>query len=460
MITQQKYLYLDGIFAEDEIRTQLLAEVSQFSNIDVKYRQLIAEVVRLGSNVYHVCMSENRLRDLKQLNGELDELQKLLKNFLYAKRQKCTRLYFISDDDLLEILGMGTSPLAIQEKLPNMFDRLAALLLNTDQQEITGLETIDGEVLHFRETVSVDGHRPLEDWMGEIIEEMCSSMRFCIKRAIFQYSKDNERVVEDTTTTQRRAAWVREFSTNVILASISIWWTLEVEEVFLRMRSGNSRAMKEFLTTQNHELDETLKMVKNSQSLNHIDRMKWRILAVADIQRRDYVESLVRNGVSSASDFEWDRLLRVYWMKDFDSVVVVQFSNRFLFGYEFIGAHRKLIVTGMTERVWLTITHALAMNMNCCIIGPAVGKTETLKELARTLTMFCVVLNCHENIHYSVINGTIAGTLQSGTWCCFDDLHKVNRKILSSMTTSVQQIKSGLLAKNSHAMVSNMIKLH
>lgn len=449
MVTQQKYLYLDGIFSEDEIRTQLSAEISQFHSIDAKYREVMTEVLVQGNNVYRVCLAQNRLRDLQELNAGLDELQKLLKNFLYTKRQKCPRLFFISDDDLLEVLGMGTNPKAIQPHLPKMFDRLKGTLCSADGQQVTGLETSDGERLLFRLPVSVSGHRPLEVWMNEVIEEMRRTIRYSIKRAVFEYPKEQ--------VLGAREEWIRAFPVCVILPAISTWWTVEVEEVFLRMRAGNGRAMKELLASQNHDLEETLKRIRG-QELSRSERLKWRIITTADIQRRDYVEQFVEKGVTCTADFEWDRQLRFYWLKEFDNLVVVQCSTRFMFSYEFMGVPQQLIQTVLTERVWLSITQAMSNNLHCSLVGPAaVGKTETVKGLARTLGTVCHILNCHEHTDYvTCLLGLMAGVVQSGTWCCLDDLHKVSHATMSRLATSVQRIRSALVAKKSQVQVSTI----
>lgn len=40
-----------------------------------------------------------------------------------------------------------------------------------------------------------------------------------------------------------------------VLAANGVWWTAEVENVFAKIRAGNERAMKEYLVTQNGQLD-------------------------------------------------------------------------------------------------------------------------------------------------------------------------------------------------------------
>lgn len=454
IITQQKYLYLDGIFSEDEIRVQLREAISKFSIAEIQYRELMGQVID-DQNVYRLCTTENRLNCLQQLNLKLDELQKMLKAFLYTKRQKCTRLFFISDDELLEILGKGTNPLAIKRHLSTIFDRLQDTICSPERDSIIGLQTVAGEQLPFRQPVSVSGHRPLELWISEVIAEMQSAVRYLIKKAVLEYSAD-----DDQTTGSSREQWFREFPTEVIVTANNIWWTLEVEEVFLRMRSGNVRAMKELLAAQNRDLDKNLRRIREENGeMSELDRLKWRLVTTADIQLRDYVEQFVKRGVSSPSDFEWDRQLRFYWIKEFDNVVVVQCFNRFMFGNEFLGLASRLIVTSLTERIWLSITQCLAVNQNCMLIGPAgVGKTETVKELAHTMGYLCHVVSCQEETDYvTCLARVLCGVVQSGTWCCFDDLHKVRDDCANSLGTSIARIRNALVDRRYDVEVSESI---
>lgn len=66
--------------------------------------------------VMRCCLADNRLDTLRLLAQELELCQKALNDYLDGKRNAFPRFYFISDDEVLNILG-GKEAEVIQEHI-------------------------------------------------------------------------------------------------------------------------------------------------------------------------------------------------------------------------------------------------------------------------------------------------------------------------------------------------------
>ena len=119
---QRKWMYLEGIFVGNEdITQQLEKESKNFQGYDKTFNK-INEQVSKNKNIFSNCIQiESTLPQLKTLDYNFDKSQKSLTNYLKSKKMCFPRFYFISDDDLLSILGQSDIS-SVSSHLMKLFD--------------------------------------------------------------------------------------------------------------------------------------------------------------------------------------------------------------------------------------------------------------------------------------------------------------------------------------------------
>ena len=63
-----------------------------------------------------------------------------------------------------------------------------------------------------------------------------------------------------------------------------------------------------------------------------------------------------------AREFEWESQLRFYWEQAPDELIVRQCTGQFGYGYEYMGLNGRLVITPLTDRIYLTITQVLRLS--------------------------------------------------------------------------------------------------
>ena len=117
-------MYLENIFVgSEDIRAQLPLESVMFDDVDAAFTAEM-RAMQSQNSVVAACtgstpdaaspVSEKTLDAFTRMDEKLEKIQKSLEAYLEQKRQQFPRFYFISSDDLLEILGQAKDPLNVQ----------------------------------------------------------------------------------------------------------------------------------------------------------------------------------------------------------------------------------------------------------------------------------------------------------------------------------------------------------
>ena len=88
------------------------------------WRKMMAMAAN-NPNVITFCPDARLLENFRECNKLLEQVQKGLSEYLETKRASFPRFYFLSDDELLEILSQTKDPTAVQPHLRKCFEAIA-----------------------------------------------------------------------------------------------------------------------------------------------------------------------------------------------------------------------------------------------------------------------------------------------------------------------------------------------
>ncbi|CAG9464381.1 unnamed protein product [Pedinophyceae sp. YPF-701] len=426
---QRNWMYLENIFVgSEDIRKQLPQESILFESVHTSFQESMKELHDV-SVVVRAC-DQAMLDRFVAMDEKLEKIQKSLENYLESKRQQFPRFYFLSSDDLLEILGQAKDPLQVQKHLKKCFEGIKRLQMYAPGQEghkvyeATGIFSPDGEWLPFPDPVRTEG-RP-EDWLNDIEAAMFKTTKLHLYKTLEQ-SKG-----------AKKERWVRDNQGQMIISAGQILWTAECEAAL----ADPDEAKKALRQLKKRWMSYLNKLTGVTRSrLTKIERNKVVALITIEVHARDVIDKLGKTGCSRATDFEWVSQLRFYWDRDQDDCVVKQVLSIFTYGYEYQGNNGRLVITPLTDRCYMTLGAAMFTRRGGNPLGPAgTGKTETVKDFGKALARYVIVFNCSDGVDYKMTGKMLSGLAQTGAWACLDEFNRIEVEVLSVVATQISTL--------------------
>ncbi|TKS79999.1 Dynein heavy chain 11, axonemal [Collichthys lucidus] len=396
MSVQRTWAHLNSIFTNShDIRCQLANDAERFQGIHTDFQSLMTEVVQ-NSNVVEVTNHPGFLENLETLQQRLSVCEKALAEYLETKRLTFPRFYFVSASDLLEIVSKGTQPKQVTRHLLKLFDNIADLRFkDSDRQRkeeedgeavALGMYSREGEYVPFSEPCVFEGQA--ECWLSSLENTMRCTVRKEIQEAVAAY--------ED----KPRDQWLFDYPAQVGLTGSQVWWATDVGIAFERVEEGFETALKDYNRKQ----------------------------------------------VTTGQAFAWLSQLRHRWDDENRHCYVNICDAQFQFSYEYLGNTNRLVITPLTDRCYITLTQSLHLTMSGAPSGPAgTGKTETTKDLGRSLGIMVYVFNCSEQMDYKAT--FIRAWLRQECGDALMSFNRISVEVLSVVAVQVKTIQDAVRNK-------------
>lgn len=349
---QGNWLYLLPIFSSKDIVAQMPEEGRLFTQVDSTYRRNMQMVIR-EPLVMVTAPASGLLEAMIVANTMLEDISNGVNAYLEKKRLFFPRFFFLSNDEMLEILSETKDPLRVQPHLNKCFEGIYRLKFD-DVLDIRSMLSSDKEKVNFVTKVSTTAARgSVEKWLLGVESEMLIAVKYEVAESYSDYLKT------------ARIKWVTEWPQMIVLCVSQIFWAMNVHA---SLQGRNQSLILDLYQQQINDLQDIVALVR-SKTISNLNRISIKSLITIDVHAKDVVDELIKDKVYSVADFQWLAQLRYYfeggqaWVKIINAKV--QFAN------EYLGNSDRLVITPLTDRCYRTLIGAYQLHLNGAPEGPA-----------------------------------------------------------------------------------------
>ncbi|MCQ2815716.1 MAG: AAA family ATPase, partial [archaeon] len=483
---QKKYKYLESILNAGDMKRKLTDISLTFDKAEGEWKAKLNKTP-----------CPDHLKRIGELNDvvnnqmkNLDMTQRLIEDQLTLMRNYFERFYFISNDDLLFMLSnsksndvkeVRESVNKIKPYLSKVFEDIYDLKLNINEttmsKEIISIFGLSKEECVLKQGCKIQDE--LEKWLWDLRQKITDTIKEKMGQAFKSYAEIDDK---DKNAIKENEKWIENYAINdpaakrepgdtptkpnlsQIVATVTHAKFVAQTEKEINDYSRSNNTIEIWLDKIDKIINIYSEMVNGDFSTRKNVRRIISNLITHYVHYKDIIKDLFENmscDYASVNDFIWQKQLRIYFVgeggqqiteQNFDriklDVRVRQLKFDYEYGYEYFGPSTRLVISPLTDRVWLTMTSGLNIGMGCSLGGPAgTGKTETTKDLAKFLGIQCIVFNCSDQIDYKILGNIFSGLCKhaNGAFACLDEFNRISEEVLSVVATQLFKIRQAQL---------------
>uniref|UniRef100_A0A2A4JRE1 Dynein heavy chain, cytoplasmic n=1 Tax=Heliothis virescens TaxID=7102 RepID=A0A2A4JRE1_HELVI len=418
---QRRWLYLEPILSNDDGELGI-----KFRKVDQGFRQ-VTRILEADPRLSALLQSSRLQPMLDSISEQLLACQSALNVYIDEKRSVFPRLYFLSDDDLLELLGQARAgaegrEAVMQTHLKKLFPGITGVRLGPGDMSITALCTHYGETFQLDHPVDIDC--PVEIWLKNLEAEMRSSLKSMTLKCIV------------TNSLQEQDPF--SLPTQILCLAQNIRFTEQAEKAITSKELHKLKANieKENLYYASAEIED------------ESERRKRQALILQCAHYLSVIRILIDSNIVSTSDWLWQKQLRFYVLNT-NEVVAKMGLAQISYSYEYLGVNTgQFVRTELADDCFFILTQSLHLGLVGNPFGPAgTGKTESVKALGGLVGRLVLIFNCDEAMDAQCMGRLLSGLALCGAWGCFDEFNRLAAHTLAAVSHQLSSLLSATTDK-------------
>ncbi|GCB83340.1 hypothetical protein scyTo_0023755, partial [Scyliorhinus torazame] len=487
-----------------------ISQMAKIEAVDGLYRRVIQALAK-NPSVLSVILSQDTktyqgmvLRLIFRTGIEaMEEIILEMNHLLESSRQGFTRLYFLSDDDLLHLLTLQSDPRTLLPFVKKCFRGVQDLDYDvTGNANLFLLPRVHVLAIYGDLQERVNLTPPLEaapssiPWLRglelRIQQSLFHSLERCItERTALAGEINSQIIVEPSSRSDAYKAaqlmkpilkLVSSFPVQCIQIAEEVCWLSDIENVLFR-RSSSKEWFKTLYSTKIDRLVMCVHglckdSVQGSEDPHTLFLLKC--LVLISINHRDIGDNLMASNIESKTSFEWHKFIKyqfhlnwIFPKRESSKPITNQFGHsmpggdqsqfglrcyvnflgtNYHYDYEYVSPKQLYVQTPVTERMCLALLLALQNFNPCALVGSCgTGKTSTICHLAKALGYQLVIFHCCKNMNLAFITRVLSGAIQSGAWLILENIDSLTpgaSSILGQHLSTIQNSYRALTTKD------------
>lgn len=438
---EKNWVVISNLKKKTELFDVLPGQEQSYEKIEEKWKGII-EHIRKNRKLFHVFSYQTLLDDFIEFGGLFETIFDSLSEFVDKKRESIPRLYFLSNDEIINLysttdfcsLSSEIVKMMMNITSLDMHSEKASVMPNSSSQsnfpdlKINGLIGEDGDNLTFMNSISCSSH--IDEWIPTLFTSMKESTKeaVAVSLSLFSSTALNE--------------WIMSVTSYIAVLTINVTFTRDIEDCFNNLEA-NPKGFINFQSSLRHKINDLINLMTTPLSKSELGKVSALLTNILFyFEKTKMLSDRVKD--SSASQTWHDTLKYKYDTSSMD-ITILFGDNKWSHGHEFWGKVPKMMITPTVEHTLLNMCQSRVYKQIPLIFGPfGAGKNEIIRTFAFYLGKYVFSAASFPSFSNFFCSQVLKGAALSGSWVLFSEIDQLNPSSLSFMFDSIRAMNDSL----------------